>query len=104
MATNERVVLVPAYKSFSDLLVLLYTFAAHDIEIPFTVGNFEDTPRVKLIDMLLKGVGYITARRSRDQSMQEGYITQAVIREILSSEKLLVVFQNDKRMRSGRFS
>ena len=56
------------------------------------VGNMEDTPRVRFIDMLLKGVGYIHARRSRDQSMQEGYITQAIIREILSSEKLLVMF------------
>ena len=74
----------------------------HDIELPLTVGNMEDTPRVRFIDMLLKGVGYIHARRSRDQSMQEGYITQAIIREILSSEKLLVMFQNEERMRSGR--
>jgi len=75
MNRNERVVLLPTYKSFSDFLVILYAFASHDIEIPFSVGNFEDTPRVKFIDMLLKGVGYITARRSRDQSVQEGYIT-----------------------------
>ena len=69
-----------------------------------TVGNMEDTPRVRFIDMLLKGVGYIHAKRSRDQSMQEGYITQAIIREYLSSEKLLVMFQNEERMRSGRFT
>jgi len=36
--------------------------------------------------------------------MQECYINQAVIREILSSEQLLVLFQNDERMRSGRFT
>ena len=72
--------------------------------MPMTVGNMEDTPRVRFIDMLLKGVGYIHAKRSRDQSMQEGYITQAIIREYLSSEKLLVMFQNEERMRSGRFT
>ena len=104
MNLNERVVLLPQYKSFADLFILLYTFAAHNIELPLTVGNMEDTPRVRFIDMLLKGVGYIHARRSRDQSMQEGYITQAIIREILSSEKLLVMFQNEERMRSGRFT
>ena len=104
MNMNERVVLMPIYKSFADLFILLYTFAVHNIELPLTVGNMEDTPRVRFIDMLLKGVGYIHARRSRDQSMQEGYITQAIIREILSSEKLLVMFQNDERMRSGRFN
>jgi len=68
------------------------------------VGNLEDTPRVRAVDSLLKGIGYIHARRSRDQSMQESYVTQAVIREILLSEPLLVMFQNDERMRSGRFT
>ncbi len=36
--------------------------------------------------------------------MQESYVTQAVIREILLAEQLLVMFQNDERMRSGRFT
>ena len=36
--------------------------------------------------------------------MQESYINQALIREIISSEQLLVMFQNDERMRSGRFT
>ena len=104
MNMNERVVLIPQYKSFADLFIMLYTFKVYGIEIPFTVGNLEDTPRVPLIDRLLKGIGYIHARRSRDQSMQESYLTQAIIREILSDEKLLVMFQNDERMRSGRFN
>lgn len=78
--------------------------AIHGIELPLSVGNLEDTPRVPFIDNILKGVGYIHARRSRDQSMQEGYVTQAVVREIISQEKLLVMFQNDVRMRSGRFT
>ena len=83
MHMNERVVLLPVYKSFADLFVLIYTLASHDIDIPFSVGNYEDIPRVKFIDMLLKGVGYIFARRSRDQSKQESYINMALIREIL---------------------
>lgn len=66
----------------------------HGIELPLTIGNMEDTPRVKIIDRLLKGVGYIHALRSRDQSMQESYINMATIREILSIDKLLVCFQN----------
>ena len=92
MHMNEKVILLPQYKSYGDLFILLYTFAVHDIEIPMTVGNMEDTPRVRFIDMLLKGVGYINAKRSRDQSMQEGYVTQAILRELLGSEKLLVMF------------
>ena len=85
-------VLLPYYKSFSDALVLLYTYAAHGIEVPFTVGNFEDSPKVQGIQALVKGTGYIKARRSRDQSLQEGYINMAMIREILCHDKLLTVF------------
>ena len=68
MNMNERVVILPQYKSFADLFVLLYTLNQHDIEIPFFVGNMEDTPRIGFIDMLLKGVGYINVKRTRDQS------------------------------------
>ena len=89
---NERVVLLPQYKSFADHFILLYTLAMHGIELPLTIGNMEDTPRVKIIDRILKGVGYIHALRSRDQSMQESYINMATIREILSIDKLLVCF------------
>lgn len=84
MNMNERVVLLPQYRSFADLFIMLYTLSKHNIQLPYSVGNKEDTPRVTFIDVLLKRIGYIHARRSRDQSMQESYLTQAVIREILS--------------------
>ena len=69
MNKNERVVLVPQYKSFADFFVLMYALAHHGIELPFCVGNLEDTPHIPMINMLLKGSGYIKARRSRDQSI-----------------------------------
>ena len=36
--------------------------------------------------------------------MQESYLTQALIADILIKNKFLVMFQNDERMRSGRFT
>lgn len=36
---GERVVLMPLYRSFADLPVLLYSLFVNQIEIPFTVGN-----------------------------------------------------------------
>ena len=83
MNQNERVVLLPHYKSFADFFILLFTMAYHGIETPFCIGNLEDTPHIRFIDMLLKGAGYIMTRRSRDQSMQEQYITQSLISAIL---------------------
>ena len=41
---KERVVLLPQYKSFTDLAILLYTLIYYKIEVPFTVGNMEDLP------------------------------------------------------------
>lgn len=75
MDKNERVVLVPHYKSFADFFILLHTLAVYNIELPFCVGNMEDTPHIRFIDALLRGSGYILARRSRDQSLQESYLT-----------------------------
>lgn len=86
--------------------MLLYTLKAYKIETPFTFGNSEDLTKNAIIEKLLRGIGYVRARRSRDQSLQESYLTQALIREILqgSQNRLLILFQNDERMRSGRFN
>jgi glycerol-3-phosphate O-acyltransferase len=63
---GEHVILIPTYKSFTDLFILQYTFLHHQIQLPFTLGNFEDTPRVYLIDKILKKMGYILIKRSRN--------------------------------------
>ena len=104
LSDNQKVVLVPQYKSFADFFILMYTLACNKIDLPFVVGNKEDTPRITYVDSLLRGCGYIRAKRSRDQSRQESYLTQALIREILAAENLLVVFQNEERMQNGRFN
>ena len=57
---------MPQYKSFTDLFILFYMLSVYGIEIPFTVGNQEDTPRITVVDAALKRIGYINARRSRD--------------------------------------
>ena len=75
LAKGERVILLPQYKSFLDQFIILYTLAYYNIEIPFTVGNYEDTPRVRFLDICLRRVGYLLAKRSREQSFQEKYVT-----------------------------
>ena len=65
LAKGEKVVLVPIYKSFLDLSLLLYAFYVNDIDFPFSFGNFDDVPEAALIDKLLSNSGYISTRRSR---------------------------------------
>jgi glycerol-3-phosphate O-acyltransferase len=63
---GESVVLMPVYRSFADFPVLIYSLLANKIDIPFTIGNCEDLPATKLVEGLLKKVGYILTKRSRD--------------------------------------
>lgn len=58
---GERVLLLPTYKSFTDLFFMLYILFVNKIELPFSVGTFNDTPRTKVIDQLIKQCGYIIA-------------------------------------------
>ena len=43
---DNRVVLVPLYKSFGDFFVMQFINYKYGIEPGFTFGNFEDTPRL----------------------------------------------------------
>jgi glycerol-3-phosphate O-acyltransferase len=104
LQAGERVVLMPVFRSFADLPVLLYSLFVNKIEIPFTIGNAEDMPAAKFIDSILRKVGYLIVTRSRDQSLQSSYLNQAVIREILKKHRFLLMFQNDLRIRSGKFN
>ena len=36
--------------------------------------------------------------------MQESYVNQAVLRELLLKQPLVMMYQNDVRLRSGKFS
>lgn len=74
LQAGERVVLMPVYRSFSDLPVLLYCLFVNKIEIPFTIGNSEDLPSASVINGLLKRIGYVISKRSRGQALQQSYI------------------------------
>ena len=92
LQAGERVVLMPVYRSFADLPVLLYALFENKIEIPFTIGNNEDLPSAKILEKVLKNLGYVLTKRTRDQSLQWSYINQAVIREILDKFRFLLMF------------
>jgi glycerol-3-phosphate O-acyltransferase len=69
LQAGERVVLMPVYRSFGDLPVLLYSLFVNKIEIPLTIGNHEDMPAAKIIEGVLKKIGYVDTKRTRDQSL-----------------------------------
>lgn len=56
---KKKVILVPDYKSFMDIYVLLYVLYEHKIEIPFSFGTIKDKPKISSIDALMRNIGYI---------------------------------------------
>lgn len=63
ISQNHKVIFMPLYKSFADFFILMYVNCTQRIKLGFTLGNYEDTPRIRLIDAWLKSCGYIFSRR-----------------------------------------
>ncbi len=41
-----RVVFMPIYKSYADPVIMHYINYLEDIELGFTFGNYEDSPKI----------------------------------------------------------
>jgi hypothetical protein len=61
---------MPAYKSYTDIFVMLYTLYVNSFEIPFTFGNENDSPHIAGVDSILNRVGYIRANRHKEGSQE----------------------------------
>ena len=89
---GKRVVLVPIYKSFADFFIQQFINYKYSVNTPFTFGNGEDTPRIKLFDMWLKSSGYMIATRRSDQNLQQSYINSALLKEIIEHNPITTIF------------
>lgn len=102
--SGARVVLVPIYKSFADFFIQAYLNNKYELDTPFTFGNMEDTPRIKLFDKWLRNTGYMIAVRSSDQNVQQSYVNSALLKEVIEHNSITTLFQNSHRLRSGKLS
>jgi len=64
-----RIVFMPVYKSYSDPLILHFLHYYYDMELGFTFGNYEDSPKIGWIDRLLKRIGTFLIRRDPKNSL-----------------------------------
>ena len=110
-----RVVFMPIYKSYGDPLIMHYINYFADIELGFTFGNYEDSPKIGFVDRLLKRIGTILIRRDPQTSLSRttsdkidpnimNYVNQALFQEVLQHNVITTLFQNDERLRSGKFN
>jgi hypothetical protein len=54
---SNRIVFMPVFKSFSDPILIHYLNFMFDLELGFSFGTLEDSPKINFIDKLLKKVG-----------------------------------------------
>ena len=66
---NNKIVIMPLYKSFADFFVQMYVQYTLHLYGGYTFGNFDDTPRIGLMDSWLRHCGYIFSRRKGSQSL-----------------------------------
>lgn len=99
---DQKVIIMPLYKSFTDYFVHMYVARTQGIESGFAFGNFEDTPDNKVFGTLLRSCGYIFSRRKFGQSLQSNYINGAVMKALIAKDKVTTIYQNSKRFRAGK--
>lgn len=108
-------ILVPVYKSYADPVMLHYIHHLQDMELGFTFGNYEDSPKIHLIDRFLKTTGTFLIRRGPQNSLSKktvssinpevmNYVYQSLLEEVVSANPITTLFQNDERIRSGKYS
>ena len=102
--SGYKVIFMPLYKTYIDFLVLTYVHQIMGIPHGFTLGNFEDTPRIVFFDHILRSTGYILSRRKHGQSMQSRYINSALVRELIGNSQVVTIFQNAERYRANKLT
>lgn len=74
------------------------------MEMPFLFGNQEDIPSMPLVEKWSKLFGYVHARRCKEQSAQNEFLNSQMLQQIISNNRLSVVFQNEARSQLGKSS
>ena len=83
---KTRVIFLPTFKSFADPLVLHYMNFFYNLELGFTFGNYEDTPKIHFVEALLKRIGYfLFKRRDFSKNMSTNYINQSLIEDVIET-------------------
>ena len=75
---------MPIYKSYADILILHYIHYFSNLELGFTFGNYEDSPKVGFVDALIKRIGLILIRRDPRNSLSNKTVEARIPPEIMS--------------------
>lgn len=74
------------WKSYSDLFVLHYANYISDVEYGFSFIYYNDSSKVKIVESLVKKIGYFMLRPNTNQ--QINYVNQTLIEEVIANNSI----------------
>ena len=91
---KNKIVFMPVYKSYADTILMHVINYQQDLELGFTLGNYEDSPKAQFVDRILKQTGHFLLRRKEnDKSHPEySYINQAIMQEVINENAITTIF------------
>jgi glycerol-3-phosphate O-acyltransferase len=60
---KTRIIFLPVFKSYADPLLIFYLNYLTDLEMGFTFGNYEDSPKIGFVERLLRRIGCFLIKR-----------------------------------------
>ena len=91
---KTRIVFMPLFKTYADALIMFLVNYVSDLELGFSFGNYEDSPKAAVVESLLKRIGYFLLRRVQNDTThpEHSYISQALIQEVIASNPITTIF------------
>jgi hypothetical protein len=89
---KTKIVFMPVFKSYADPFALHYINYISDLEFGFTFAYYNDTPKVKLVEMLLSRLGYFLLRKNNNHNQHLNYINQSLIQDVIENNQITTCF------------
>ena len=77
------------FKSFTDILIMHFVNYQADLQLGFTFGNYEDSPKIAFVERLLKRIGCLLIKRK--EPLLE-YVNKCLLQDVIEHNMITTVF------------
>ena len=80
------------FKSFADPLILNYVNYFYNMELGFSFGNYEDSPKIHFVEQLMRRIGHFLIKRRELSNMNVNYVNQALMQEVIAKNIVTTIY------------
>jgi len=92
---KNRIIMLPLFKTYGDPILMHYINYISELELGFSFGIQEDSPKINFVDQLLRKVGCFLIQRQKQHDPSINYVNQSLIEESIESNMYTTIFMND---------